>query len=100
MRKFYDINPVRALKNKIRHCYDLNQLLCLKRFQDFLTSSEFETMLLKVGKDDFRGYKNNNKWLLNHPSQALIFDKLEEIWADLQLRYNDDLAPSEIEWVS
>lgn len=77
------------LKKKIRHTYDLHQLLQQKEFLDFFNSSEFETMLLKVANDDIASFKNNNQWLVNHPSEALIFKHLDEVWKELQPIYTN-----------
>jgi predicted nucleotidyltransferase component of viral defense system len=76
------------LKKKIRHTYDLHQLLQQKEFLDFFHSPEFEIMLLTVANDDIVSFKNNNKWLANHPSNALIFYELDTVWKDLKVTYN------------
>lgn len=76
------------LKKKIRHTYDLHQLLQQEEFSDFFHSPEFEVMLLTVANDDIVSFKNNNKWLENHPSNALIFNELDTVWEDLKITYN------------
>ncbi len=56
-------------------------------------------MLLKVGQDDMIGYKNNNEWIPEHPSTALIFEKLHETWEQLSTEYNGnfkDLVTGEL----
>ena len=75
------------LKKKVRHIYDLHQLLQKKEFSDFFNSFSFEQMLLKVGKDDVISYKNNNEWLFIHPKEALIFNNLEYVWGKLKDTY-------------
>lgn len=89
VRFSYSSNPLDDLKKKIRHTYDLHQLLQQKEFIDFFNSSEFETMLLKVANDDIASFKNNNQWLVNHPSEALIFKHLDEVWKELQPIYTN-----------
>ncbi len=88
VRFSYGENPIEDLKQKIRHTYDLHQLLQQKEFSDFFNSSAFENMLLKVANDDVASFKNNNKWLENHPSNAIIFKELESVWIALMPTYN------------
>lgn len=88
VRFSYSNNPIIELKNKIRHTYDLHQLLQNEEFSNFLCSSNFETMLLKVANDDIKSFKNNNQWLVNHPNQSLIFKDLDNIWSKLETTYN------------
>ena len=64
---------------KIRHTYDLNQLLHQDEFLTFFNSPEFDKMLLKVAQDDVKSFRNNNLWLNNHPSKALIFNEIEVV---------------------
>lgn len=80
--------PITDLRNKIRHVYDIHQMLKDKEIQKFFKSSEFDEMLVKVGEDDMIGYKNNNGWISEHPSTALIFKKPEETWEQLSPEYN------------
>ena len=44
-------------------------------------------MLVKVGKDDFISYKNDNAWLKDHPSTALIFKESDKTWSRIQSTY-------------
>ncbi len=88
VRFSYDDNPLEVLKNKVRHIYDLYQLIKQKEFSEFLNSDAFSEMLLKVGNDDVASYKNTNEWLINHPNEALIFKNLENVWNELKPIYN------------
>lgn len=90
VRFSYSENPVEDLKKKIRHTYDLHQLLQQAEFSKFLHSKAFDSMLLKVANDDVASFKNNNKWLIYHPNEALIFKNLENVWAELKTVYNGD----------
>jgi len=47
-------------------------------------------MLLKVANDDVASFRNNNKWLNNHPSESLVFKDLENVWNELKTIYNGD----------
>lgn len=90
VRFSYSENPIGDLKNKIRHVYDLNQLLCDQELMNFFKSKEFEIMLLKVAQDDVISFKNNNEWLKFHPADSLIFKNPEKVWNDLKIVYNSD----------
>jgi hypothetical protein len=73
VRFSYGENPLDDLKKKIRHTYDLHQLLKHDEFLKFFQSTAFDKMLLKVANDDVTSFRNNNKWLIYHPNEALIF---------------------------
>ena len=88
VRFSYSEDAVGDLKKKIRHTYDLHQLLQQKELFYFFHSSEFEIMLLTVANDDVVSFKNNNNWLNNHPVEALIFKELDVVWNDLKGTYN------------
>jgi predicted nucleotidyltransferase component of viral defense system len=88
VRFSYGENPVEDLKQKIRHTYDLHQILQNPEFFDFFQSAAFDEMLLRVANDDIASFKNNNQWLIHHPSEALIFKDLDTIWNGLSVAYN------------
>jgi len=88
VRFSYTEEPLKDLQAKIRHTYDLHQLLKDKDLVDFFNSSAFDKMLLKVANDDVVSFKNNNNWLIHHPNEALIFLELESVWNELQPIYN------------
>ncbi len=90
VRFSYGENPIEDLKKKIRHTYDLHQLLRQKEFLDFFNSTAFDEMLLKVANDDVTSFRNNNQWLVYHPNNALIFRDLEGVWAELKTIYSGD----------
>lgn len=90
VRFSYGPNPMEDLRKKIRHTYDLHQLLKHPRIFDFFYSPAFDEMLLKVANDDVKSYKNKNQWLIYHPNESLIFKDLDSIWTDLRTAYVDD----------
>ena len=90
VRFSYGENPIDDLKKKIRHTYDLHQLLKQDEFSEFFHSKAFDEMLLKVACDDVASFRNNNKWLNYHPNEALIFKDLENVWDELKTIYNGD----------
>ncbi len=87
VRFSYSENPLDDLSQKVRHTYDLHQLLRLEIIQSFVNSSEFEKMLLQVGKDDDKAIPNNKNWLYKHPKDALIFSKTSIVWNVLKKVY-------------
>jgi Nucleotidyl transferase AbiEii toxin, Type IV TA system len=90
VRFSYGENPIDDLKKKIRHTYDLHQLLKQDVFSEFFHSTAFDEMLLKVANDDVTSFRNNNKWLNYHPNEALVFKDLENVWSELKPIYNGD----------
>jgi predicted nucleotidyltransferase component of viral defense system len=91
--------PIDDLRNKIRHVYDIHQMLKDEEIRQFFESSGFDDMLIKVGSDDMISYKNNNAWVPEHPSTALIFGKPQETWEQLSKEYNGnfkDLVTGEL----
>lgn len=90
IRFSYSENPIEDLKKKVRHTYDLYQLLRQKEFLEFFNSSALDKMLLKVAHDDVTSFRNNNKWLIYHPNESLIFRDLENIWNELNAVYTSD----------
>jgi len=81
-------NPINDLRNKIRHIYDIHFLLKDNAVNTFFNSVDFDKMLQAVGNDDIQSFKNNNEWLKEHPVSAIIFDKPEFIWEQLENIYN------------
>ena len=90
VRFSYGEDPINDLKKKIRHAYDLHQLLQQKELSEFFTSTAFDEMLLKVATDDAASFRNNNQWLVYHPIKTLIFNNLNNIWNELKPIYNGD----------
>ncbi len=82
-------NAVMDLRNKIRHVYDLHQMLQQEGLSAFFDSRDFDTMLHKVAQDDEESFRNNKDWLYIHPSKALVFSDLERIWPELSEVYNN-----------
>lgn len=83
-------NPIADLNAKIRHMYDIHQLLKDETIQSFFNSEDFDSMLLKVAHDDVQSFKNNNDWLKHHPKEALIFKEPEETWNKLKQTYENE----------
>lgn len=88
VRFSYSENAIRDLRTKIRHVYDLHQMLLQDDLSRFFNSPGFGLMLHKVAEDDRQSFRSNNNWLYSHPSQALIFSDLNNVWPELAAAYN------------
>ncbi len=93
VRFSYGKEPIADLKKKVRHIYDLHRLLAKTTYFDFIQTDGFDEMLLKVASDDIASFKNNNKWLGNHPADSLMFRDVDSIWKELVSTYNSDFKP-------
>lgn len=80
-------DPIADLSNKVRHIYDIHKLLSMEDVRAFFDSTDFESMLLKVSADDMASFKNNNEWLANHLSTAIIFSNTENTWNQIKNTY-------------
>ena len=87
VRFSYTNNPIEDLSNKIRHVYDLNQMLKNKNIKRFFDTDEFNELLVRVANDDMLSFKSENEWLLNHPGQAIIFKESNSVWDKLKTTY-------------
>ncbi|RKY56747.1 MAG: nucleotidyl transferase AbiEii/AbiGii toxin family protein [Candidatus Neomarinimicrobiota bacterium] len=83
----YTTNPIEDLNNKIRHIYDLNQMLKNTNIKNFFDTPEFDKLLVIVANDDMLSFKSGNEWLQNHPTQAIIFKESEDVWDKLKTTY-------------
>ena len=87
VRFSYTENPLQDLANKVRHTYDLHQLLKLNQIQIFLANDAFEKMLNQVALDDNKAIPNDKVWLSHHPSESLFFKDLNIVWTHLKKTY-------------
>lgn len=88
VRFSYTENPLDDLSQKVRHTYDLHQLLQLPSIQDFVNSSDFDDMLHQVAKDDDKAIPNDKDWLYIHPKEALLFKDTKVVWDTLKKAYD------------
>jgi hypothetical protein len=88
VRFSYTENPINDLRNKVRHTYDLHQLLKHDDLRRFIDSEDFDAMLLRVAHDDVASFKNNNHWLKYHPNESLFFADLENTWSQIKESYS------------
>jgi len=92
VRFSYGASALAVLKLKIRHTYDLHQILQNEAIDAFFESADFDTFLLSVANADVLSYRNNNAWLTRHPQDALIFGELEKTWIELAPVYRGEFS--------
>jgi hypothetical protein len=80
------------LRNKIRHTYDIHLMLKDENLKSLFQSNDFEAMLLRVATDDIASFKNNNKWLVNHPTTAIIFSEPIDTWNKIKDIYTGSFS--------
>lgn len=90
VRFSYGEDPLDDLKKKIRHTYDIHQLLQVPDVKKFFNSPNFDKMLVLVAQDDIESFKSNNEWLAHHPKEALLFKDTERVWSELENTYTND----------
>lgn len=88
VRFSYTEYPLLDLADKVRHTYDLHQLLQQVEITSFLKSDKFEVMLMQVGKDDDKAIPNDKEWLFKHPSESLFFNETEKVWETIGRTYS------------
>lgn len=76
VRFSYAEQPITDMRSKIRHTYDIHQLLQDSAIADFFESDDFDEMLIRVATEDKVSFKNNNQWLKQHPVDSLFFSDL------------------------
>lgn len=82
-------NPVESLKNKVRHVYDLHQLLGRAEYGRFFESDEFEKLLKQIARSDLKTLSGSD-WIRSHPADALVFAKAESVWKELEPVYSGE----------
>ncbi len=92
VRVSYEENPIETLSNKVRHTYDLHLLLKDVELSDYFDSNDFIDMIIRVAQDDVGSFRNNNKWLENHPSDALIFKDVDGTWEQIKTVYEGSFS--------
>lgn len=92
VRFSYGQDSIKDLNNKIRHIYDIHQLLNSGELNDFFNSKKFDNMLIQVAIEDMSSFKNNKDWIFAHPKEALIFSDIENTWEKLSKTYNTNFS--------
>jgi hypothetical protein len=93
VRFSYSEDPMNDLKRKIRHVYDLHVLLQHDVYKQFVHSPDFDRQLIQVAREDRIALRDSGVWLGFHPSEALFFRNLTDVWKGLKLAYQNDFRP-------
>jgi hypothetical protein len=91
VRFSYGLDPVEDLRSKVRHIYDIYQLLAHDEIDDFFNSSDFDLMLRGTAREDLSRKEKNNEWLFKHPVESLIFED-KGIWSKLSNTYKTSFS--------
>ncbi|WP_252090358.1 nucleotidyl transferase AbiEii/AbiGii toxin family protein [Pseudomonas sp. MWU13-3659] len=89
-----------ALKQKIRHVYDVCMMLRHERIKGFLDTEQFLEMVEIVADTDRRQFKGSCTWLLEPLHAACLFAEAERVWGEIaeefygsfkDMLYDDDI---------
>ncbi|QKG55020.1 nucleotidyl transferase AbiEii/AbiGii toxin family protein [Hymenobacter sp. BRD67] len=87
VRAGYAPDPLTELQAKIRHAYDLHQLLQQPAQQAFLVGAAFETLLAEVRADDARNQEFQGDWATQPLAEARLFSDGGSTWQQLVPTY-------------
>lgn len=85
-------NPSQSLGQKIRHVYDIHQLMQRADIQLFTTSSAFQDLLEIVRKSDQESPTGDCRWKDANIAAFPIFTDTKTIWASLRTAYRQGLG--------
>ncbi len=87
VRAGYAPDPLAELQAKIRHAYDLHQLLQQAELRDFLGSAGFAELLAEARADHARNQEFKGKWAVHPLSDAALFSDGRRTWQRLVPTY-------------
>ena len=80
-------DPIKSLGDKIRHIYDLHQLLTVGGMAEFLSSDQFAPMIKAVKGDDGECPVGDHSWLDTPGHQCSLFKTPQAIFPELKAVY-------------
>lgn len=80
---------IQQLRSKVRHLYDLNQLLTHQEVKDFLLSDYFFETIDKIKQDDAKS-PTGNEWTSVPLASNILFNDPEKCWRDLEQTYTGE----------
>jgi hypothetical protein len=83
----YHVNPVARLASRIRHLYDICQILKHEEYRDFLNSDEFRAMCTVCVADEKAGIFEHEEHLNAPLGDAPLFTNFQEWTPSLQITY-------------
>jgi len=83
-------NAIKELQAKVRHVYDLHQMLLDSSFRALVNSSEIFRLLDMVKIDDAECFYDAAKWLEFPVAECLLFKDINLCWQELRPVYEGD----------
>ncbi len=87
VRAGYAPDSITELQAKVRHVYDLHQLLQQPALQEFLKSDGFTHLVADVRADDARNQEFQGDWATRPLTEALVFADVTGTWPQLLTTY-------------
>lgn len=87
VRAGYAADPLVELQAKVRHAYDLHQLLQQPTLRTFLASADFITLLGDARADDARNQEFQGDWATRPLREARLFADEGRLWQQLLPTY-------------
>jgi hypothetical protein len=91
VRAGYDDAPIDSLREKIRHIYDLHQLLKAEEIKSLLANG-FDSMIEAVREDDKKNREFQGPWMDKKISESLLFINPKNTVAQLDSYYHDTFS--------
>lgn len=87
VRAGYAADPLAELQLKVRHAYDLHQLLHQPELRDFLASAAFDALLADARADDARNQEFQGAWASHSLGEAAFFADGGKLWRQVTPTY-------------
>ncbi len=87
VRAGYAADPLAELQAKIRHAYDLHQLLQQPELPGFLVGAGFAELLIEARADDARNQEFQGDWAAQPLREAVLFSDGGRMWQRLVPTY-------------
>jgi predicted nucleotidyltransferase component of viral defense system len=91
VRAGYEANPLISLEERIRHIYDLHQLLATEEIKTFLDDG-LKSMIEVVREDDRKNIEFQGAWMEKKMADSLLFKKTNEVMQNLTAHYQDNFS--------
>ena len=83
----YHETPTTQLANRIRHLYDIHQILQHKQYRDFVTGSNFRPLCEICIRDDQTGFLAQARYLEKPLTEAPLFSSFNDWMVTLKMTY-------------
>lgn len=93
VKRSYEQDPIRSLREKIRHIYDLHQMLARRPdMTTFLHGDDFFSFLDQVVEDDRENRTSDPTWLDRPCGECCLFGSVDETWRGLESAYREEFS--------